>query len=117
MNKTPRVPVGILLAAVVMGCAQSPENIVPIYVADDSYQSWTCDQLSAEQARLRAALATSSEVQTTGYRNDIAGVILLGLPVGSMAGQDLAPQIARTKGEQEAVHRAMTKKPCSEQQN
>ena len=37
----------------------------------------------------------------------MAGVILLGLPLASMSGENIAPQIAALKGEQEAVGQAM----------
>lgn len=77
------------------------------------YQSWSCQQLGEETQRLNAALATASHQQSTARSNDIAGVILLGLPVASMSGQSIAPQIARYKGEQEAVNRAMRSKGCS----
>lgn len=97
-------------------CAPTPESIQPSYVSEVPYQSWTCTQLSEETGRLNAALATASTQQNSARSNDVAGVILLGLPVGSMSGQSIAPQIARYKGEQEAVHRAMIRNSCSEMQ-
>jgi hypothetical protein len=35
--------------------------------------------------------------------NDIAGIILIGLPISSMSGGNIAPEIARYKGKLEAV--------------
>lgn len=97
-------------------CAPTPESIQPAYVSEVPYQSWTCTQLSEETGRLSNALSTASTQQNTARSNDVAGVIFLGLPVGSMSGQSIAPQIARYKGEQEAVHKAMIRNNCSEMQ-
>ena len=41
------------------------------------------------------------------------GVIFLGLPTGSMSGGNIAPEIARLKGEIEAVNRAQRIKGCA----
>lgn len=95
------------------GCAPTPESIQPAHVSEVPYQSWTCQQLGEEQVRLSNALSTASTQQNTARSNDVAGVILLGLPVGSMSGQSIAPQIARYKGEQEAVQRASIRNHCS----
>jgi len=104
----------IAMSAALCACAPTPESIQPAYVSDVPFQSWSCQQLGEETLRLNSALATASQQQSTARSNDIAGVILLGLPVASMSGQSIAPQIARYKGEQEAVHRAMRFKGCAE---
>lgn len=104
----------LLLLLGVAACAPTPESIQPAYVSEVPYQSWTCQQLGEELGRLSYALSTASSQQNTARSNDIAGVILLGLPVGSMSGQSIAPQIARYKGEQEAVNKAMIRNGCGE---
>lgn len=106
----------LLLAALlgIAGCAPTPESIQPAYVSEVPYQSWSCLQLGEESSRLDNALSTASAQQSTARSNDVAGVILLGLPVGSMSGQSIAPAIARYKGEKEAVNRAMIRNSCGE---
>ncbi|WP_281405000.1 hypothetical protein [Nitratireductor sp. XY-223] len=42
--------------------------------------------------------------------NDVVGVILIGLPVSSLSGDNIAPQIARLKGEKEAIRQAQIKR-------
>ena len=101
---------------VLAGCAPTPESIQPSYVSEVPYQAWTCAQLGEELGRLDAALTTASTQQNTARSNDIAGVIFLGLPVGSMSGQSIAPAIARYKGEKEAVNKAMIRNSCGEMQ-
>ena len=103
-----------MLITMLVACAPTPESIQPAYVSEVPFQAWRCLQLGEEQLRLGAALATAATQQNTARSNDTVGVLLLGLPVGSMSGQSIAPQIARYKGEQEAVHRAMIRNHCPE---
>src|SRR3569623_424553 len=105
---------GLPAVALVAACAPTPESIQPADVSEVPYQSWTCQQLGEELGRLNNALSTASVQQHSARSHDVAGVILLGLPVGSMSGQSIAPQIARYKGEQEAVNRAMIRNNCGE---
>ena len=109
MKKTPAF-VAVFLA----GCATKPESIAPAYVSEMTYSPYTCQQLGEEQARLGAALATASDAQRHARSNDIAGVILLGLPVSSLSGSNQASQIARLKGELEASQKAAIIKSCGD---
>ncbi len=99
-------------AMLVAGCATSPENIQAQYVSHVPYMEWECSQLAAESIRTQQALATASVKQNETRSNDTAGVIFLGLPVSAMSGGNVAPEIARYKGEIEAINKAMTLKNC-----
>lgn len=103
----------VAAAAALGGCAKSPESIAPSYVSEVSYQAWSCQQLSDETLRLSAAYATAAQQQEKARTNDVVGVILIGLPVSSMSGDNIAPEIGRLKGEQEAVRKAMVIKNCA----
>lgn len=108
--RTALVLLGVgLLAA----CAKSPDSISASYVSEVGYQSWSCQQLGEEQLRLSAAYATAAAQQEKARTNDAVGVFLIGLPVSSMSGDNIAPEIARLKGEQEAVRRAGITKNCA----
>jgi hypothetical protein len=96
-----------------VACAQTPESVQPAYESEVPYLSFTCQQLGEERARLSAALATASSEQNQTRSGDIAGVLLLGLPVSSMSGGNIAPEIAHYKGEIEAVDRASIRKGCT----
>jgi len=102
------------LAVVASGCAPTPESIAPAYVSELPFRSYTCEQLGEEQARLTQALTTASVAQSSARTNDTVGIILIGLPVGSMSGQSIAPQIALYKGQLEAIHRASIRNSCPE---
>ncbi len=98
--------------AIASACAPTPESIKPSPVTDEPYQSWSCEQLQQEQARLTSALDAASTQQRKARSDDTTGVILLGLPVGSMSGKNVAPQIARYKGELAAVQKTISDKHC-----
>lgn len=96
----------------VCACATLPENIPPSYVSHIGYMRYDCEQLAEEQDRLVVALSAACDAQRTARSNDTAGVILLGLPVSSLSGSNQASNIARLKGELEAVHKAIIEKKC-----
>ncbi len=94
------------------GCAKSPESIAPAYISTVNYQSWSCAQLAEEQGRLNQALAEASTQQRNARTNDTIGVIFIGLPVSSLSGDNIAPQIANLKGQIVAVQQAASLKNC-----
>ena len=102
---TPYLIAGFL--ALVAGCATAPENIAPAYVSHMAYLQFTIEQLGQEEARLQAALSSSSDAQRKARSNDTLGVIFLGLPVSSLSGSNQASNVARLKGELEAVQKAI----------
>lgn len=96
-----------------VGCAAKPESIPPAYVSQITYSNLSCQQLGQEQGRLIRALSTASDAQRQARSNDVAGVILLGLPVSSLSGSNQASNIGRLKGELEAVQKTMISKGCA----
>lgn len=109
-----RAILALLCPLAVAACAQSPGSIQPAYVSAVPYESWTCPQLGDEQDHLSSALATASKAQENARTNDTMGVLFLGLPVASMSGENIAPEIAHLKGEQDAVHLAMIHDFCGQ---
>lgn len=113
MIRTVFVIVSALTCFCMTGCASSPESIAPAYISDMSYSHWTCEQLAQEQPRLVSALSTACDAQRRCRANDTAGVIFLGLPVSSLSGSNMASEVARLKGELQALQRAGILKNCS----
>ncbi|MCW2307404.1 hypothetical protein [Rhodobium gokarnense] len=97
----------------VAACAKSPESISPAYVSDLKYRDYTCEQLNEEDIRLTDAYTVAAKQQEKARSNDTVGVILIGLPVSSLSGDNIAPEIARLKGERQAVQQAIIAKNCS----
>jgi hypothetical protein len=108
-----RIGTTVAVAMLATACAKDPESIAPAYVSEVGYQSYSCKQLAQEQQRLTEAYTVAEAQQKKARSNDIAGVILIGLPVSSMSGDNIAPQIANLKGQQEAVRKSMIAKDCS----
>jgi len=104
--------VSVASVFILSACAKSPGSIQAAYVSEIGYHGWSCRQLSGEAGRLRTALATASTQQENARTNDTIGVILIGVPVSSLSGDNIAPQIARLKGEQEAIRKARITKRC-----
>lgn len=109
----PALVAGTLVAAGLSGCAAPPSAIAPAYTSQVPYESYTCKQLGQESQRIDAALTTASAEQDKARQGDTVGVIFLGLPVSSLSGQNVAPQIASLKGQQDAVQQVMIEKNCS----
>lgn len=97
---------------VITACAQKPEDIQSAYVSPTTYNGWSCSQLQAEATRIDNALVRASTQQTKARSNDTAGVILLGLPVSSLSGGNVAPQIADLKGHKEVLERTQIQRNC-----
>lgn len=107
------IALAVVVAGLAMsGCAKHPDSIAASYVSPVTYQTWTCPQLAEEANRLNQALALASGQQIKARGNDTVGIILLGLPVSSLSGDNIAPQIADLKGRLEAVEQTGIRKNC-----
>lgn len=106
----------LLLAAAaalcLAGCAASPETIVAAPISTDLYAGHSCGQLKEERAGVAADLQTVSAVQSNARVGDTVGVIMLGLPVSSMAGGNVGPKVAEDKGRLAAIDAVRVRKGC-----
>jgi len=106
----------VFLLITLLGCAQSPDSIQPAYVSTFTYQNWTCEQLAEEQIYLDNAYTSAAAEQNHARTVDTWGVILIGVPTASLSGENIAPQVASIKGQQEAVRQSEIQKNCSAEQ-
>ena len=104
----------LMLAALAAAgaCAKKPEAIAPAYISPTTYTGFSCRQLAAEAARVDAALGSASAAQRKARSNDTAGVILLGLPVSTLSGDNVADQIAQLKGHKQVLQQSQIRKGC-----
>ncbi len=107
-----RVTVALAIAMAVSGCAKAPGPSRPPTSARFRTRAGTASSSARNRARLGSALATASTQQEQARGNDVVGVLLIGLPVSSMSGDNIAPQIADLKGQQKAVQQTMSMKSC-----
>lgn len=104
----------LTLAAVLAACAPAPGSIQPIYTSELPYLSLPCESLTREALRVSTALGSASNAQAQAHSGDIVGVLLIGLPISSISGQNVAPEVARLRGESEALNRAMLTNRCGQ---
>ena len=94
------------------GCAKPPGDIAATAVSTDPYMQMNCASLAAEKAGKEAQLSRiSSEQQETADR-DAAWMTIIHVPVASMSKGDKEPEIARLKGQLNAISHASAAKSC-----
>ena len=96
-----------------VGCAPNPTRIDPKPVPVGNYASMTCGELATlHNVDLRSLRSNDAEQRAT-RRSDAWGVLLIGLPVGRMAGGNRADRIAELKGELVAIDSTFAAHHCS----
>jgi len=104
-----RVIVLAILAA--SGCATPPEKIAAVQMSSAEYSGKDCAVLKADQARSAMTLKNTSAEQQRIATNDAVGVLLLGVPMGSIGG-DMETAVAVEKGRLAAIEAEMARKGC-----
>ncbi len=100
----------IVLACLSVGaCAKKADNIEPSAISVSKYRNWSCNQLRREKAFTDTALVRTSAAQDKAAQNDAVMVFLIGVPT---SGGGVPGEVARLKGEQEAIRQAMVRKSC-----
>ena len=110
--------VALSSALVLASCASKPEDIEAAYVSPLAYEAYTCDQLKSEAIRVSERAQQAAGVQKKKATNDAVAVgvgVVLFLPAllfvkGSGATEG---EIARLKGEIEAIEKASIQKNCN----
>lgn len=82
-----------LLAA----CAQSPASIAPVSMGN-AFAGVACHQAQADLVAERQQLAALESKQNGAVAGDAIGVFLIGVPVSSLTGGNVAGHIAASKG-------------------
>ena len=100
----------MLLAA---GCAKRPEDIAAKPVAVDTYMQMQCAQLAQLKMQKDAELTAVSKKQSDVADQDAAAMGVVHVPVGSMVGNDREEDVARAKGEVQAINSAYQSKNCA----
>ncbi len=99
----------ILICFFLAACATRPESIHASYVSHERYMDLDCDGLAVKMSDTRADLTKFSKMQDSKATGDAWGVFLLGIPFSKLSG-DVEGDVARLKGEVEAIETAQIKK-------
>ncbi len=120
MSKTKRVTAVSTAAALLAACATSPDKIDAQYVSDAQYASYDCGQIGEEMRRIGLRVSDVTEQQEEAATADAVGMgvgLILFWPALFILAttDDQEVDLARLKGEYEALQRSSTKKNCSPQ--
>jgi hypothetical protein len=100
-----------LTVSLVAGCANRPETISASFVSHEKFSNLDCTQLATRMSDTRAELDKYSKMQDSKATGDAWGVFLLGVPFSKLSG-DHEGDVARLKGEVEAIDTAQVKAGC-----
>ncbi|WP_372826943.1 hypothetical protein [Polaromonas sp.] len=105
---------GFLASAVLLtaaGCATRPESISASFVSHEKYMGQTCPQLTDSMADARAKLSEYSKLQDSKANVDAATVFFVLIPASKLSG-DHAGDVAKYKGQVEAIETAQIRSNC-----
>ena len=107
------------LAAITLafsGCAKNPEKVSAAYVPQVQYSNYTCEQIDVEYARIGArVMEVSGQQKDARTRDSVAtgvGIVLFWPALFFLAAGDHEQELARLKGEYEALEHAAIEKDC-----
>lgn len=109
---------GFCAVAILAGCATSSKDIGASYVSPIQYQSYDCEQLTAEDQRLKARVAQLGGRLDEANQNDktigVVGAILFWPALFALGGtKQQEAEYARLKGEHDALQQAYIMKKCA----
>lgn len=110
---------GLPLAALAIGlsaCAASPGNIKAAYISPQPFAYLTCPQLAEYQATLTAAYEKAASTENNARMEDVASLILVGVPVGSATHEALPWTISDLKGRIAAVEQLQKSDNCGQRE-
>ncbi len=101
----------------ISGCATLPKNITASYVSPMQYNSFDCEQIQAEMLRVGNKVREVAGVQQGKATSDAwalgIGLILFWPALFFMMGGDKKEELARLKGEYEALEQCAIQKKCA----
>ena len=96
----------------VSACATRPANISASYVSHEKYIGGDCARLATQISDARAELAKVSKMQNSKANVDFVTVLLVLFPVSKLTG-NYADDVAKWKGEVEAIETAQIENRCN----
>jgi hypothetical protein len=110
--------IAVFCAATLGACASRSENIAAAYVSPNQYASYTCKMLEEEATRVSSRAIAASGAQDSKATGDAVatgvGVVLFWPALFFIKGEGAsAAEVARLKGEMEAIEQASIQKRCS----
>ena len=95
-----------------VACANRPESIRASFMSHEKFVHLECVELGTKLLDARAELDKFSKMQDEKANGDAIGVFLLGIPFSKLTG-DHEGDVARAKGQIEAIETAQIKNKCT----
>lgn len=110
--------ISVLCVVSMVGCATTSKNLTASYVSPLQYQSYDCEQLTAETARIHARVSEMSGTIDSKAASDKVmtgvGVVLFWPALFFIGGnKQQQAEYSRLKGEFEAIQQQAVLKKCT----
>lgn len=92
--------------AVLAACAQGPDAVAPVSMAG-AFDTLSCSKTRTMLNQERQRQAALEEKQRSAVAGDAIGVFLIGVPVSSLSGNDVAGELGTAKGKVIALENRM----------
>ena len=106
-----KIALAAAIIAIISGCATRPESISASYISHEKYMGKDCTSLILDMSNARSELAKFSALQDSKANVDAATVFFVLIPASKLSG-DHAGDVAKFKGEVEAIETALIKTNC-----
>jgi hypothetical protein len=101
----------ILTLLALSSCASRPSSIAASYVSHEKYMDYSCTQLATKMGDARGELQKFSDMQNSKANLDAGTVFFVLIPASKLSG-DHEGDVAKWKGEVEAINTAQEKLKC-----
>lgn len=113
-----RKTISMLVAASLLGCSTASKDISANYISPVTYQSYDCQQMAAEAARLQAKVTQIGGRLDEAAANDKAitgaGIILFWPALFALGGtKQQEAEYANLRGQADALSQASIEKKCA----
>lgn len=112
MHRLMLISVPVFSALMIGACAKSPRAIEPADISHVRYQNYSCQQLATVYRQTNSRLSKAKDIQNRAHKTDVLGVMLVGLPVSRITGDNIAGDVATLKGRKLALETAATGRGC-----
>lgn len=103
----------LVALATLAACAPAPDDIKAWHYDPAGWRDRTCPALTVEYAAIGDQLAALSNAQNEKRQGDTAGMLIVGMPLGSMSSSsNIEGSIAEVKGKKTAIAAALAEKNC-----
>ena len=105
--------VAVILIAIflVQACSKPPSKIAATNISSSEYADLNCSELVRELGRTSERLSAAESSQRKSVAGYAASVFFILIPYSALGG-DSEADVAKYKGEKEAIERALSKKNC-----